>query len=170
MQNKTEPGSTEPAGVRLAEPEPGDLSWLQHRHMQVMAPAYGWDARYEAHVARIVADLLERRDPARERFWVARRGSSLLGCVGLTRVDDRRARLRLLFVEPEARGQGLGGRLVEACVSFARQAGYGEIVLWTVDVLEAARTLYARAGFRMVAAEPSELSGAMRDETWLLKL
>lgn len=156
--------------VALRPPKPGDLSWLQHRHMVVMAPAYGWDGRYEAHLAQIVAEFLSGRDVGAERFWVAERDGEILGCVGLTRVDARRGRLRLLFVEPDARGLGLGRRLVDACVAFAREAGYAEVVLWTVDVLYAARRIYAAAGFRLIGSEPSELSEGMADETWLLQL
>lgn len=156
--------------VILRAPQPGDLSWLQHRHMQVMAPAYGWDARYEAHVAHIVAGFLMDHDPARERFWVAERDGELIGCIGLTREDADRARLRLLYVEPQARGRGLGRRLVDACIGFAREAGYREVVLWTVSALEAARKIYAEVGFEKTGAQTSELSASMCDETWLLKL
>ncbi len=154
----------------LRAPMPGDLSWLQHRHMQVMAPTYGWDQRYEAHIAHIVGGFLMAHDPARERFWVADRSGEVLGCIGLTRESDQRARLRLLFVEPEARGLGLGRRLCDACIAFAREAGYAEIVLWTVNVLDAARALYADLGFEMIGAETSDLAESMCDETWLLRL
>jgi GNAT superfamily N-acetyltransferase len=156
--------------VVLRPPRLGEMSWLQWRHMQTVAPAYGWDERYEGHIARIVGDFMTRHDPARERFWAAERGGELLGCVGLTGESEERARLRLLYVEPEARGLGLGRRLVDACVAFARRAGYREVVLWTVDVLEPARRIYAAAGFRRIGAVVSELSPAMKDETWLLRL
>jgi N-acetylglutamate synthase-like GNAT family acetyltransferase len=155
--------------VTLREPRLGEMSWLQMRHMQVMAPAYGWDQAYEAHVGQIIAGFLMNHDPARERFWVAERSGDLLGCIGLTRVSDERARLRLLFVEPAARGMGLGGRLVDACLAFARDAGYAEVVLWTVDVLDSARRLYAAAGFEKIGETASELAPQMKDETWRLR-
>ncbi len=154
----------------LRPPRTGELSALQLRHMQVMAPAYGWDQRYEAHIAHIVGGFLMDHDPARERFWVADRAGEVLGCIGLTRESDERARLRLLYVEPAARGLGLGRRLVRACLDFAREAGYAEVVLWTVSVLEAARAIYAAEGFERVGAQTSELCAGMCDETWLLKL
>ena len=155
--------------VILRSPRLGEMSWLQWRHMQTVAPAHGWDERYEGHVAQIVGDFFARHDPARERFWVAERDGKLIGCVGLTGVSEERARLRLLYVEPEARGLGLGRRLVDACLAFARRAGYREVVLWTVDVLEPARRIYAAAGFRKIGETVSELSPAMKDETWLLR-
>ena len=155
--------------VLLRSPRLGELSWLQFRHMQTVAPASGWGEAYEGHIAQIIAEFQIRHDTARERFWVAERGGELLGCVGLTGVSEERARLRLLFVEPDARGLGLGRRLVDACLGFARRAGYREVVLWTVDVLEAARKIYAEAGFRRIGTEPSALSPEMKDETWLLR-
>lgn len=165
------PGEVETAaGVALRAPRPGELTFLLHRHMQVMAPAYGWDHRYEAHLTQIVADFLSRHDPQRERFWVAERDGRVLGCVGLTRQAERTGRLRLLFVEPEARGLGLGRRLIAHCLGFARTAGYAEVVLWTVDVLTAARRLYAEAGFQLTGSQPSELAEGMADETWRLAL
>jgi GNAT superfamily N-acetyltransferase len=156
--------------VALRAPKAGDFSWLMHRHMATVAPQYGWDERYEAHLAEIVAGLLKGLDSARERFWVAERGGEVIGSVGVTRESDHRARLRLMFVEPEARGLGLGRRLGEAAVAFAREAGYAEMALWTVSVLTAARALYADLGFRMISQETSELAASMCDETWLLKL
>ena len=156
--------------IELRAPKPGDLSWLQHRHMQTMAPAYGWDERYEAHLAQIISAFLMDHDPERERFWVADRAGEILGCVGLTRVSDTQARLRLLFVEPEARGLGLGRRLTETCIAYARAKGYAEVVLWTVSVLDAARKLYADLGFEMTGSEASDLAASMCDETWLLRL
>ena len=154
----------------LRPPRPGELSWLLWRHMQVMAPAYGWDQTYEGHLAQIVGGFLLGHDPARERFWVADHDGDLLGCIGLTRETDQLARLRLLYVEPAARGMGLGRRLVDACLGFARDAGYAEVMLWTVDVLDAARRIYAAAGFEKVGEAVSELSPAMKDETWRLRL
>ena len=156
--------------IELRLPQPGDLSWLQHRHMQTMAPAYGWDERYEAHLAQIISGFLMDHDPQCERFWIADRGGEILGCVGLTRMSAAQARLRLLFVEPAARGTGLGRRLTETCIAYARAKGYSEIVLWTVSVLDAARKLYADLGFEMIGAEASDLAASMCDETWLLKL
>ena len=156
--------------IRLRPPKPGDLSWLQLRHMQVMGPAHGWDQGYEAHLAEIGAHFLKAAGGGRERFWVAEQGGRVLGCIGLSQESDRRARLRLMFVEPDARGLGLGRRLAEACIAFAREASYAEVVLWTVDVLAAARALYADLGFELIATTPSELAAGMNDETWLLTL
>ncbi len=156
--------------VNLRPPRPGELSWLQHRHMAVMAPAFGWDQRYEGHVAEIVAHFAWASGSASERFWVAERDGEILGCVGLSRESDERARLRLLFVEPEARGLGLGRRLCEACLAFAREAGYREVVLWTVSVLDAARALYADLGFTQAGSQASGLAESMCDETWVLQL
>ena len=155
--------------IILRPPGPGDLSWLQYRHMRTMAPAYGWGVGYEAHLAEIVAHFLKHADDPDVRFWVAERDSEVLGCIGLTRESAARGRLRLLYVEPQARGLGLGRRLAETCVETARAASYAEVILWTVDVLTAARAVYAALGFEVIAAAPSELGPSMTDETWLLR-
>jgi GNAT superfamily N-acetyltransferase len=155
--------------VTLRAPRAGELSWLQHRHMATVAVEHGWDERYEAHVAGVVAGLAKGLG-RREAFWVADRDGELLGCVGMTRESEDCARLRLLFVEPEARGLGLGRRLVQTAVGFAREQGYGEVTLWTVSIMTAARAIYAAAGFEKVEAAPCDLDDSSCDEVWRLRL
>jgi DNA-binding MarR family transcriptional regulator/GNAT superfamily N-acetyltransferase len=136
--------------VVLRDPEPGDYGWVVSRHGALYQQEYGFDSSFETLVARIVADFGEHHDPARERAWIATAGGERLGCVFCVREDDEVARLRLLLVEPGSRGLGVGTRLVDACLAFARAAGYRRVVLWTNDVLADARRLYQRAGFRLV--------------------
>lgn len=138
-----------PAAFVLRAPRPGDLGWVIQRNGALYAQEYGWDASYEALVAQIVADYAGRDDPG-EAGWIAELDGSPVGCVFCMRKSESTAQLRLLLVEPRARGRGLGERLVAECLSFARQAGYTEIVLWTNDVLAAARRIYQRAGFELV--------------------
>jgi DNA-binding MarR family transcriptional regulator/RimJ/RimL family protein N-acetyltransferase len=137
----------DPGLVVLREPEPGELGWIVYRHGALYAEEYGWDSDFEALVARIVAEFMERGDWERERAWIAEQGGKPVGCVLCTRKSHRVAQLRLLLVEPEARNRGIGSRLVEQCLGFARRAGYGRITLWTNDVLEDARRIYERSGF-----------------------
>ena len=159
-----------PRTVVLRPPRPGDLGWVVARNGALYAQEYGWDASYEALVARIVADYAARRDD-REAGWLAELDGGLAGCVFCMREDDTTARLRLLLVEPTARGLGVGARLVAECVSFARRAGYRDMVLWTNDVLTAARHIYQRAGFELVASEPHHSFGHdLVGQTWRLGL
>jgi GNAT superfamily N-acetyltransferase len=122
-------------------------------HGELYAAEFGWDASFEALVARIVADYAARHDPARERAWVAELDGRRVGCVFCVRKDPATAQLRILLADPAARGRGLGQRLVGECVRFAREAGYSRMVLWTNDPLLAARRIYLAAGFRLVEQE-----------------
>ena len=142
-------GTPRPRGYLLRPPEPGDLGWVVQRNGAVYAAEYGLDQTFEALIARIVADYVDNRDPDREAAWIAEVDGMPAGCVFCVREDETTARLRLLLVEPWARGLGIGTRLVDEVLRFARQAGYTRITLWTNDVLADARRVYQRAGFTL---------------------
>ena len=160
-----------PAAGLLRPPQPGDMGWVVHRHGAVYAREYGYDAQFEALVAEIVARFVQRFNPTRERCWIAERDGAVVGSVFLVARSSTVAQLRLLLVEPQARGSGLGTRLVDECVRFAREAGYRKLVLWTQSELSAARQLYQAAGFRIVRKERNHSFGkALVSETWELDL
>ena len=153
--------------IVLRPPEPGDIGWVAARHGAIYAAEYGFDARFEALVAEIAAAFVTHFDAERERCWIAEEDGEPVGSVFLVRDIDSVAKLRLLFVEPAARGRGLGRRLVGECLDFARAAGYRTVTLWTQSVLLAARHIYETAGFRLVRSEPHHSFGnALIGEYW----
>jgi len=156
----------------LRQHQPGDMGWITHRHGVLYSQEYGYDEHFEALVAKIVGEFIENYDPARERCWIAERNGEIAGSVFLVKKSATVAQLRLLYVEPSARGLGIGARLIDECLRFARRARYRKITLWTQSELLAARHLYRKAGFELVAEQPHR--SFSRDDlvadTWELKL
>jgi DNA-binding MarR family transcriptional regulator/GNAT superfamily N-acetyltransferase len=155
----------------LRPPQPGDMGWIIHRHGVLYAEEYGLDKTFEALAAKIAAEFIENFDPRRERCWIAEREDEIVGSALLVKDSEQVAKLRLLYVEPKARGLGIGTRLVAECIRFARGAGYAKTTLWTNDILVSARRIYQAAGFYLVRAEPHHSFGRdLVGEYWELPL
>ena len=170
-QNKTSKQLTEKAGYVLRPARGGDPGWVVWRHGVLYAREQRYDMRFEAIVAGLVAEFFQRNDAKHERCWIAERDGENIGCVFVFRKSPRVAKLRMLLVEPSARGMGLGARLIEECIRFAREAGYRKMVLWTHKSLTSARRLYKNAGFKLVEAVPNPSFGRkLVDETWEIEL
>jgi DNA-binding MarR family transcriptional regulator/GNAT superfamily N-acetyltransferase len=164
-------GGRSVAAVILRPHRLGDLGWIARRQAILYAQEYGWDETYEALAAEILAGFVRHHDPRSERGWIAERDGETIGSVFVMRGSDAVGRLRLLYVEPAARGLGLGRKLVDTCIDFSRTAGYRNLTLWTNDVLVPARHIYQAAGFDRVAAEPHHSFGKeLVGETWELAL
>ncbi len=156
---------------RLRPLQVGDIGWIVHRQGMLYAQEYGWDSTYEALAAEILAHFVRHFDPSAENAWVAERDGAIVGSVFLVRKSARTAKLRLLYVEPSARGLGIGRRLVQECIACACEKGYETLTLWTNDVLVSARRIYAAAGFRLVKEEPHHSFGQdLVSQTWELAL
>jgi DNA-binding MarR family transcriptional regulator/GNAT superfamily N-acetyltransferase len=151
-------GDPEP-GYILRDPQPGDMGWIVQRQAILYAQEFGWNSEYEALVAEIVAKFVRQFDPKSERCWIAEKDGKAVGSVFVVREDDVTAKLRLLAVEASARGLGIGRRLVDECIRFARLAGYKRMVLWTNSVLTDARKIYEKAGFQLIEEEPHHSFG-----------
>jgi DNA-binding MarR family transcriptional regulator/GNAT superfamily N-acetyltransferase len=157
----------------LRPPRPGDMGWVVSRHGAIYSGEYGWNDCIESYTAEVVAAFMQKHDPQRERCWIAERAGQTIGCVFLVADPDNPsiAKLRLLLVEAEARGLGIGARLVDECIRLAREARYRKITLWTHSILTAARSIYERAGFTLVGTKAhSEFGPRLVGETWELEL
>ncbi len=156
-----------PSAIQLRPPKPGDIGWVIHRHGVLYATEYGWDITFEALVAKVAGDFIEAFDQRTDCCYIAERDGIILGSAFVVAKDQTTAKLRLVYVEAAERGTGLGRRLVEACMAFARQAGYKRMTLWTNDVLVPAKRLYESLGFKLMASEPHRSFGhECVSETW----
>ena len=159
------------APIVLRSLQIGDIGWVAHRQGILYAQEYGWDGSFEALVAEIAAQFVKNFDPAWENAWIAECDGRMLGSVFLVKVSEQEAKLRLLYVEPDARGTGLGRRLTQECIAFAKSKGYQKLTLWTNDILHAARRIYQEAGFVLVSEEQHRSFGAdLVGQYWALDL
>jgi DNA-binding MarR family transcriptional regulator/GNAT superfamily N-acetyltransferase len=171
IEHRLEPQAPRQQGFLLRSHRPGDIGWIVSRHGALYAQEFGWDISFEALVAEIAAQFVRVYDPLREHCWIAEIDGEPAGSIMLVKASDEVAKLRLLFVDKNARGFGVGRALTEQCIRFARDAGYSSITLWTQSMLVAARAIYQRAGFRKISQEKHHSFGAdLVGETWELKL
>lgn len=163
-------GETAP-GYVLRDPQPGDMGWIVHRQTVLYAQEYGWNTEFEALVADLVAKYLREFDPRWDRCWIAEKDGKAVGSAFVVKHEEGVAKLRMLYVEASTRGLGIGHRLVDECLRFARAAGYRRMVLWTNSVLTDARRIYEKAGFQLVEEEPHHSFGKdLVGQTWALEL
>ena len=149
----------------------GDIGWVAHRQGILYAQEYGWDGTFEALVAEIAAQFVKNFDAEWENAWIAEREDQVVGSVFLVKVSEQEAKLRLLYVEPVARGAGLGRRLTDECIAFAKEKGYSKLTLWTNDILHAARRIYQEAGFVLMSEERHHSFGVdLVGQYWALDL
>jgi DNA-binding MarR family transcriptional regulator/GNAT superfamily N-acetyltransferase len=167
VESLLQPAQSRAPMILLRPHRPGDMGWVTSANAALYAQEYGWDISYEVLVAKIAAEFIEKFDEKRERCWIAEMNGERVGSVFCVRKTDEIAKLRLLIIDPRARGLGLGKRLVDECMRFAREAGYRRMTLWTQSILLAARGIYAKAGFELVAQEPHHSFGVdLIGETW----
>jgi len=171
VQRLLDPATTLVPTLLLRNPQPGDMGWVVQQHGEIYAREYGWNSEFEALVAEIVAGYLRKHRPEAERCWIAELDGQRVGSAFVVRKSATVAQLRLLILTEQARGQGLGARLTDECIAFARSKGYKKMMLWTNSCLDSARHIYARRGFRLTRSEPYTGFGkALVGETWELRL
>lgn len=166
-----EPQAIAPAEVKLREPRAGDYGWAIERHGAIYDAEYGWGPGFEGLVAELFGSFARRHDPARERCWIAELNGERVGCVFIVGREPNVAQLRCLLVEPKARGHGVGGKLVNACIEFAHEAGYERMMLWTNKGLDSARKIYEAVGFKLVEEQPHrEFGPELVGQSWEMAL